>query len=305
MGSAVKKVAKVAVSTVDPLNLSGKGAFSPVPGLEGKLGGAFDAITGKVNTPSGYNPNAAAFAPSKEQLEFRKTLKAQALGQDPTSVAQQQLQRGTDRNIAQIAGLAGGQRSNQGLALRQAFRAQAGANQEMAGQAAALRAQEMGAAQDAYSQDLIREQQSSQNLENTRAGIAGATQALQFQANQAKAQGLQNLIQTGAGAALMMSDENLKKDIKKASPKDLEDFAVKLKASKFKYKQPNGESYQDGEVTGIMAQDLEKSKIGKDMIVDSNIGKMVDMKRAVPATLAAISDIMKRIKNLENKKEKV
>lgn len=281
MGSAVKSVAKV---------------FQ---------GDVLDPIRGKVATPTGYNPDASAFKNSAAQNEYQQLLKAQAAGEVDNSVAQQQLRRGTDRNIAQIAGLAAGQRSNQGLALRQAFRAQAGANQEMAGQAANLRAEEIQAAQNAYGADLTRQQQAQQNLEGMRSGIAGATQQLQFAANLNKQQQTRDLYQQGANAAMMMgqSDKNVKEDIKKASPKDIEDFAVKLKASKFKYKQPNGESYQDGEVDGIMAQDLEKSKIGKKMVVDSPDGKMVDFKRAVPATMAAVSEIMKRIKKLESKKE--
>jgi hypothetical protein len=51
-----------------------------------------------------------------------------------------------------------------------------------------------------------------------------------------------------------------------------------------------------------MAQDLEKSKMGKKMVSDSPEGKMVDLKKAVPATMAAVSEIMKRIKKLESDK---
>ena len=287
MGSAVKSVTNVVKNVI-------------APGGQSML----DAARGKVATPTGYNPDSAPFLNSEAQDEYRKMLKGQALGTDTSaSVAQQQLRQGTDRNVAQIAGLAAGQRSNQGLALRQAFRAQADANQQMAGQAANLRAQEIGSAQEAYGADLLREQTARQNLEGMRSGIAGATQQLQFAANLNKQQQTKDLMQQGANAAMMMSDKNVKEDIKKASPKDIEDFATKLKASKFKYKQPNGESYQDGEVDGIMAQDLEKSKIGKKMIVDSPEGKMVDLKKAVPATMAAVSEIMKRIKKLESKKE--
>lgn len=293
MGKAVKAVAA-------PNNAIGLGSLFNGNAQKNIL----DPLRGKVNTPTGYNPDAAAFQNTAAQNEYQEMLKRQALGQDmSTSVAQQQLRRGTDRNIAQIAGLASGQRSNQGLALRQAFRSQAAANQEMAGQAANLRAQEIGAAQEAYGADLVRQQQAKQNLEGMRSGIAGATQQLQFAANLNKQQQTKDLFQQGANAAMMMSDKNVKKDIKEISPKDIEEFATKLKASAFKYKQPNGESYQDGEVTGIMAQDLEKSKIGKQMVVDSPEGKMVDMKKAVPATLAAVSEIMKRIKKLESKKE--
>lgn len=312
MGSAVKSVVKnpvkAAVSTLDPLNLSGKGAITPIKGLGGIAGGAIDALTGKVNTPTGYNPNAEPFQNTGRQAELQEILRNRALGlrEDPTSVAQQQLKTATDRTRQQIAGMVGGQRTNQGLALRQAFKAQAAAGQEAAGQAANLRAQEMANAQALYSQDLLREQQAKQNLEGMRSGIAGATQQLQFQSNLNRQQATAGLIGglANAGATIFFdSDEELKKDIKKANPKDLEEFASKLKASKFKYKSPNGESYQEGEITGVMAQDLEKSKLGKSMVMDSPKGKMVDLKKAVPATMAAVSEIMKRLKKLEEKKE--
>jgi hypothetical protein len=297
MGSAVKAVTK-------PL--------AKLPGVGGFIQGSIlDPIRGKVETPTGYNPDASAYQYSPEQAAFQAQLKAQALGQDPTSQAQLQLQRGTDRNLSQIAGAARSARANQGLALREAFKAQAMANQDMAGQAATLRAQERAAAQDAYAQDLMRQQQSKQNLEGLRSGIAGATQQLQYNANLNKQQQTKDLFQQGANAALKTnfaqellgkSDKMAKKDIKEISPKDLEEFATKLKASTFKYKKPNGEPYQKGEVAGIMAQDLEKSKIGKDMVVESDGGKMIDFKRAVPATMAAVSEVMKRIKKLEQSK---
>lgn len=311
MGKAVKSVGKV---VKDPkrlaeaaVTLGGSEVYRAVTG-EGILDSAgklVGAASGKVNTPTGYNPNAAAFAPSPAQLELQAQLKKQALGQDPTSVAQQQLQTGTNRNLAQIAGAVAGQRNNQALAMRQGMRTQAGVNQEAAAQAAGLRASEMGEAQAAYSQDLARQQQSAQNLEGMRSGIAGATQGLQFQANAQRAKGLQDMIGSAAGAGMMaFSDKKLKKDIKGVDSKSIEDFLSKTQGKSFKYKQPNGESYQDGTVTGIMAQDLEKSKIGKSMVVDTSEGKMVDFKRAVPITMAAVSEVMKRIKKLESKKSK-
>lgn len=312
MGSAVRSVTKV---VKDPKRLAEAavtmGGSEVLRATTGKgvldtLGGVVDAASGKVSTPTGYNPNAAPFKASAEQLVLQEQLKKQALGQgDPTSVAQQQLRTGTDRNIAQIAGSVAGQRNNQALAMRQGMRAQAGVNQEAAGQAAALRSTEMGNAQEAYSQDLSRQQQSAQNLEGMRSGIAGATQGLQFQANQQKAKGLQDMIGSAAGAGMMaFSDKNLKKEVKDVDTKSIEEFLTKTQGKNFKYKQPNGESYQDGTVTGVMAQDLEKSKLGKSMVVNSPEGKQVDLKKAVPVTMAAVSEIMKRIKKLESDKPK-
>jgi hypothetical protein len=291
MGSAVKSV----------LGGVNKTFASPIQSI-------IDPIRGKVDVAPQYNPDSTAYRNSAAQQAYQDQLRKQALGQDPTSIAQQQFQQASNANIAQIAGKAAGERRNQALGLREAFRAQANANQQAAAQSGLLRAQEMQAAQAAYGNDLTRQQTALQNEQALKSGIAGATQQLQTGANLNQQQTTQKLFQDLAGAGAKaagssQSDKNVKKDIKELNPKDIEEFATKLKASKFKYKQPNGESYQDGEVTGIMAQDLEKSKIGKEMVFDSPEGKMVDFKRAVPATLAAVSEVMKRIKKLESEKK--
>jgi len=279
-----------------------------------------DPMRGKVNIPDQYKVDKTAYENTASQTANQERLRKQALGEDMgNTTAQLQLKRGTDRNISQIVGNVNAQRNNQSLALREGLRAQAGAGQTAAGDSAMLRAQEMQSAQEAYAQDLNRQQIALQNRESTKAGISSQTQQLQAGANLNQQQqtkkeftrgmDMANSMMKGSGssgggmAAMGGSDENIKKNVKNVSSKDLEDFAEKLNAKKFNYKQPNGELYQNGEVTGIMAQDLEKSKIGKTMVVESDEGKMVDFKRAVPVTMAAISDIMKRIKKIEKSKE--
>jgi len=283
MGKAIKKVGKFAQGSVA------------------------DPMRGKINIPDQYRVDDTAYENSASQTANQERLRKQALGEDMgNTTAQLQLRKGTDRNISQIVGNVNAQRNNQSLALREGLRAQAGAGQIAAGDSAMLRAQEMQSAQEAYAQDLNRQQTALQNREATKAGISSQTQQLQAGANLNKQQQTKKLFTSGMDMASNFmggSDENIKKNVKNVSSKDLEDFAEKLNAKKFNYKQPNGELYQDGEVTGVMAQDLEKSKIGKTMVVDSDEGKMVDFKRAVPVTMAAISDIMKRIKKIEKSKE--
>ena len=50
---------------------------------------------------------------------------------------------------------------------------------------------------------------------------------------------------------------------------------------------------------GIMAQDLEKSKLGKDAVKDTEIGKVVDYKDLEPKVLASLAALNKRLKKLE------
>jgi len=283
-----------------------KAVTSPIRSLTKSVGidaqkDLLDPMRGKYEVAQDYVVNEGGFNDSAQQAAFTEALRQQSLGQGGPTVAQQQLQQATNRNIGQLAGRAAGARGpNQALALREGIRAQASANQEAGAQSALLRAQEMQQAQQSYASDLARQQASKQSLEQLKAGIRGQTQQLQTQANLNKQQGSKDLINNVAQAGMaLFSDENMKKNVKKA---DLQDLAEKIKAVKFEYKQPNGESYQDGTITGVMAQDLEKSKLGKSMVMENGKGqKMVDLKKAVPVTMAAVSEIMKRLNKLEKK----
>lgn len=267
--------------------------------LTGRLqGDVLDPLRGKYGVAEDYVVNEAGYQDSAPQAAFTEALRMQSMGHGGPTVAQQQLQQATNRNIGQLAGRAAGARGpNQALALREGLRAQGTSNQEAAAQSGLLRAQEMQTAQQAYAADLARQQASKQELEKLKAGIRGQTQQLQTSANLNQQQGQKGLIQNVATA--LLSDKNEKKNIKKA---DLNDLVKKIKAVSFEYKQPNGESYQNGTVDGFLAQDLEESKLGKEMIMQDAKGKkMVDLKKAVPVTMAAVSEIMKRLNKLEKK----
>lgn len=306
MGGAVKSITKSVGKIV-----------SKVPGGK-KLGSTLqgdvlDPLRGKYSVGKGHVVNESAFISGKDQKQLGRQLQVESLRAPDVSnsIAQQQLNQATNRNVAQIAGRVNAARGpNQTLALREGMRAQGAANQEAAGQSGILRAQEYQNAlqnqantRNMQLQNLAREQQALQNREQLKADIAGATQAQTSAANLYKAEGTKNLIQDVTSSAAKffgMSDERIKKDVK---PAHLEEIMTKLNAKKFSYKQPNGESYQDGTVTGIMAQDLEKSKLGKEMVSEIDGVKSVDLKKAVPVTMAAVSEIMKRIKKLESNKK--
>lgn len=70
-----------------------------------------------------------------------------------------------------------------------------------------------------------------------------------------------------------------------------------LKAKKYAYK---GEG-PDAEHLGIMAQDLEKSPLGRTMVLDTPRGKMVDGNLAFGAVLAAAADLNRRMNALETR----
>lgn len=93
------------------------------------------------------------------------------------------------------------------------------------------------------------------------------------------------------GAAI--SDEGMKEDIRSDSPGDVDKFLSALKLSSYRYKNPqNGE----GERHGIMAQDLEKSDIGRSVVKIRPDGvKTVDT-QALTLALAGVVAQMSREK---------
>jgi len=125
------------------------------------------------------------------------------------------------------------------------------------------------------------------NVSSNQIGVGNAAAAAYIgQANR-------NASLIGQGAqlgmtALMASDIRLKTDIEEISKTDLDDMKKELKAYKFKYK-----SKDDGvgEYIGVMAQDLEKSKLGKTLVfTDENGFKKLDMARIMSLFLATLAE---------------
>lgn len=95
-------------------------------------------------------------------------------------------------------------------------------------------------------------------------------------------------------AALAFSDERVKHEISRAD-NEIDTFMKGLHPYEYKYK-----FEQDQVRYGIMAQDLEKSKIGKSLIKENSEGlKMVDINSAVLAIMATLSRIDSRLSKLE------
>ena len=117
---------------------------------------------------------------------------------------------------------------------------------------------------------------------------------------QAAGQLTSGLIQGGAMA--MGSDERIKKNKKKVGDSDIrgsiKELMKKLDAYEYEYEEPQDEF--SGEQLGIMAQDLEKSEMGRDMVAETSNGtKTVDVAKSSLAALAGISDLDKRLRKIE------
>lgn len=123
------------------------------------------------------------------------------------------------------------------------------------------------------------------NLSNNYMGLGNANAAAAInQGNQ-----MSNLIGQGAGiAALAFSDERLKTDVSVIDPKDVKEFKKSLTPYLFEY---ISNEHGEGQWAGVMAQDLEKSKLGKLIVVEDKDGnKQIDIKKAVSLLLALQSE---------------
>lgn len=195
--------------------------------------------------------------------------------------------------------------------------------------------------QQMYNKGLYQQQFQNEMAKAGAAGNALQNQAqMQQQAAQARSAGRQaafgGLLQAGAtlGAAALMpaaapavmgatsmqgmpsqssfwqsnpyggSDEELKKDISKPENKqiksELKSLLDKLEPYMYNYKDPKKEG--EGRRLGVMAQDLEKSSMGKEMVMEDQEGsKRIDLNKVASAALAASSNLIDRVEKLEKK----
>lgn len=147
------------------------------------------------------------------------------------------------------------------------------------------------------------EQQRYQNQLARLDGIAGGRKGM---ADAAAAQGAANaqgmnsmmgLIGSLGGAAILASDENLKHKVRGAD-EAIKETLDELKPYYWEYKNP---TFGTGEYVGVMAQDLEKTPVGKLVVFDTPEGKMINTQKLVPMMMAALASQQKRINELEAK----
>jgi len=220
-------------------------------------------------------------------------------------VSTEQLRQGLQQNqAAQQSMAAGASPANQAMAARTAMMNSARLGAGMSGQAALAAMQERDLAQKLFAQNeqarmtggmnvglqsRQSEMQGLQGIENARTGrygaLAGAPTATE---------GLLGAAMGGAGIA-MMSDRRLKQDIAGADD-DATQFLRALKAYKYKYKD---EKHGKGEQLGIMAQDLEKTRLGRQAVIETSEGKAVHGAKLAGALAAAAASLDKRLSKVE------
>jgi hypothetical protein len=122
-------------------------------------------------------------------------------------------------------------------------------------------------------------------IANNYTGGANAQAAAEI----AKGNQISNLVGQGAGAAAMFfSDERLKKDLEPISKDDLSEMKKHLKAYAYKYK---SEEHGEGQWIGVLAQDLEKSKLGRTLVYEDEDGfKNIDASKVLSLFLATMAE---------------
>lgn len=264
-----------------------------------------------------------------QQQGLADQLQGVANGTGPNP-AMAQLAQQTGANIASQSALMAGQRgtsANAGLLARQAAMNGGNIQQQAVGQGATMQAnQSLGAMQalqgqqanmanlstnqvgqqatasNAYTQNALAQQQNllgAQGQFNN--SLVGSTSSMNSANGQIAGQQLAAKGQMigGAGSALTaLSDENAKKNIKDGDAKVTE-LLEHSKPHAYNYKDPNQPGAGTGEYVSPMAQDLEKSEIGSQMVQNTPNGKEVDYGKGMGAMLAAQSQLHERIKQLE------
>lgn len=280
----------------------------------------------------------AAMIEARKRLDYQDNQKRlihqmeqQASGEAP-SAAEMQMRQGIDSSVA--ASLAASRSARGGNVGAQRAAQQAQANQmnvKGAGMMAQVRAQEQARAQQLLGQTISAAQsarlaqtgqndamvqyytslglsadESDRRAEMDRLGYAQAQdlgeKGYEVQREAAQYQ-LVGSLAGSAGEGMSQyqsgSDENFKTNVDK-SGKALEGMLDKLVAATWDYK--DQDKHGKGGHVGVMAQDLEKSELGKTMVIEGDDGKYVDLKKLTTAALAAAVHTHKRLKKLEGKK---
>lgn len=127
--------------------------------------------------------------------------------------------------------------------------------------------------------------QHGMNQGNVHMGMGNAIAA----ANIAQGNNMSNLMGQGmSAAALAFSDKRLKKNIKPITQNEIKEFRESIKPYFFEY---ISDEYGKGEWAGVMAQDLEKSKLGRMAVFENEKGeKLIDLKKLMSIFVATMAE---------------
>lgn len=253
------------------------------------------------------------------QLGLVGNLQDTIAGNTP-SVAQIQQQQAFDQLRAQQSGqaAAAGRGGNLALAQRTAANNIGNLGAQQASASALLRAQEQATARGQLGDvtnagrstdvNIAGANQTSaintRNQDITQQNNLG-NQTLQANANDVNAQAAKiaaknqqlqqwgNIASTGLGVISTLSDERAKTDIRPESSDEIRNFLAQIHPSAYRYK-----GFAEPKV-GVMAQDVERSDVGRTLVRETPAGKAIDIPSATGAMLAALADMHRRVAQLE------
>lgn len=245
--------------------------------------------TGQANAALGQ-----AFTDQKNYLnpyaDAGKTALANLTG-DPTKLMQNdpgyQFRLGEGERAINASMAARGL-GNSGAALRSLTRyGQDYATNEY-GNAFNRQAQIAGMGQNAASNLASAAGQYGSNLSNNYMGLGNAAAAAQIGKGNQQA-GFIDRLYSNAGAGMsMFSDERLKTNIQEIDPVEFSEMKKTLKPYIFEYL---NDEHGTGAWVGVMAQDLEKSKLGRTVVETNEKGqKIVNLKKLNSMILASIAE---------------
>lgn len=261
----------------------------------------FSTGEAEANFASAIAENAARREKMESQgANMRQMFQDQASGRGP-SAAQDQLAQARDQNMRGALAMAASGRGNAALAMQSAGRERANIMQTAGQQASQLRAQEMqqGAsnlmnANQYYNSQAAgldqADQLERQRMEAINRGDFQAAEAARI-AQQQAAKDRQNALgsfvgkvgggiiggvvggkegaQMGAaiggegGQVMMNSDEDTKTNKQNVADSDVNEFYKALESKSYNYKDPHEAGSSGGDKVGMMAQDVDKTELGK------------------------------------------
>ena len=96
---------------------------------------------------------------------------------------------------------------------------------------------------------------------------------------------------------IVTSDRRAKKKIK-SGKSEAQQFLDSLKAYSYEYKDPDSVGAKAGRILSVMAQDLEKTDLGQQMVIATPAGKFVDYGQSLAAILASQAHLNDELKSI-------
>jgi hypothetical protein len=147
-------------------------------------------------------------------------------------------------------------------------------------------------------QNFANQNQAALGYLNNMSGLEQGRLGMQQQANMAQNQFQQGLFGAGmnalSGVGGLLSDETQKTDIAPTSDADLDEMLSSMHAYNYRYK--DEAKHGEGERAGVMAQDVAKSKLGRQMIVETDDGMALDGNKLLSGLLASVSYLNRKVK---------